>query len=70
MATGKSAVAETQNGNLPGKTASGQDGRLAVRASVLKPALVVLAHLLARQVATEAVEKHGHEKHPRQRSIF
>ena len=63
MATGKSPVAETQKGNVPDATDSGQDDWFAVRASVVKPALAVLARLLARQAAAEAVEQHEHETH-------
>ena len=65
MATGKSPVAET---NAPGKTDSGQDDRFAVRASVVKPGLAVLARLLARQAAAEAVEQHEHKTHPNRRA--
>ena len=65
MATGKSPVAET---NVPGETDSGQEDRFAVRASVVKPALAVLARLLARQAAAEAVEQHEHKTHPNRRA--
>jgi hypothetical protein len=64
MAPGNRSVAETRDGISLGQFESlgdGRSGATAHTAGVDKRVLLILARLLARQTAAEAVEQHEHE---------
>jgi hypothetical protein len=62
MATGKRPVAHTHEGNPVGQPESREERGSVTLAPIARDALVVIARLLARTAAAEAVGEQDHEK--------
>ena len=63
MATGDLSLAETNDGSSSGQSARRGEGRFASEGMATTAALVMLARLLARQAAAEALQAAASDDH-------
>lgn len=62
MATGKRPVAQTHKGNPVGQPESREESGSVTLVPIARDALVVIARLLARTAAAEAIGEQDHQK--------